>query len=140
MSKTFINAVFRSYIALARGESFAPSEIGDCLEIGDDAFPKCQTNYFADEKVESEIERLWQRDATLQFKAGVFANPGRLANRLICAKLEKVYGHLHEKVPHFDKDNLLHIPRSADFIVPRRNGRFIYKLAFYKIGKRIEKI
>jgi hypothetical protein len=142
MKSSFVHGVFRSYIALARGETFTPSEIGDSLDfvgaysgrlIG--SFPLCQTNYFTSEDVETAIEKFWRKDAAEQFKAGVVTNPGRLANRMICNRLTNRFGQLHEKVLQFDRFDHLNIPKGVDFFVPKREGNFITQFLFYRIEK-----
>lgn len=146
MCKFLTHSVLRAYTALARGEQYAPSEIGTLDFIAPysgrliASFPLTQVNYFANEDVEAAIENHWSKDSAEIFKAGVFANPGRLANRLICQKLKAKFGALNEKVPQFDKNDLLNIPKGCDFIVPKREGSLIEKFLFYRMQGNIKQI
>jgi hypothetical protein len=134
------HCVFRAYISLARHEQTVESELGEVKSfygaktgklIG--AYPLTQINFYSSEFVEKAIEKFWQKDFEEMFAAGVFDNPGKLANRIISYEVRKRFDV--EGVPHFDKDGNLNIPKSCHFIVPKKAGNLITGFSFYRVEK-----
>lgn len=141
MDKYTTHAVFRSYIALARAEHYAPSELGEAVEFVDKktgrligSYPLAQVNFYSSEHIEEAIEKFWAKDFEEMFKAGVIAAPGFWANRLICSRLRKTFGDLNG-ICQFDRDGELNAPRRADFFVPERKEGLIERFLFYQIEK-----
>ncbi len=118
MNKFLAHGIYRQYIALARGESFTPSEIGEtfldaeCLQL----------NYFVPEGDE-------------KYPPMSFDKPGVLTNKLICSHLRLRHGaEVLSQVKGFNSLGEFILPRERGLFFPvKENGLIVgLRLADYK--------
>ena len=134
--KLKIHLALRGYVRLARNEQFAKSELGNELEfiapysgrtIG--TYPLLQINYTESPEVVGAIQKVWNKSYDDIFRACVFANPGQMANKVICSELRSFFDL---DIPQFT-NGIFDLPKYCDFIVPMRRGKLFEKARFYKI-------
>lgn len=125
-----IHQIYRTYISLARGEHFTPSEIGECLYDGD--CPEsilAQVNWFENTELRKEICKVGKMTDQQFFERGIILKPSTIQNLLYSSELRKVFGELN--VDGFDRRGIFTLPPGRGFFVPARENGLITSLKFY---------
>ena len=140
--------ILRSYVALARGEHYTPSEIGETVDffqpntgesIG--SLPAVQLNWTENDKLIKEFCLTRNITAEKVSDLMIFAKPTAIQNFVYSSVLRKAYdvGNLRF-MREFDRDGNFILPLPRGFFVPKREGKFITNLAFYETSSlRIKK-
>lgn len=133
-----IHQIYKTYICLARGEHYTPSEIGECLY--DDDCPAsilAQVNWFENTEFRNEVCKAGKMTDQQFFERGIIAKPSFIANLLYSSELRKIFGELN--VDGFDRKGNFILPPGRGFFVPARENKLITGLKFYGMNVLKEK-
>lgn len=134
------SCVFRSYVALARGERLTPSDIatwdvyderaGELLE----SIARAQIDH--DEERELIALLSDKRDVTPErfTELMIFRRPTELQNLIYSARLRRSYPQIVSMMPEFVQ-GVLQLPNGHGVMLPIKIGRLITRLAFVPFSK-----
>lgn len=130
MNKYFNHLIFRNYIAKARGEHL----VEDSCVINGEHEKTLNSSFYMNFGLAEKITQLWNRSPQQQHEALLIQKPRFYENFIICGQLKKRFGKLNG-VPHFNKNDLINIPKFTTFIVPSKEENLITGFRFYRIIK-----
>lgn len=120
--------ILRSYIALARYERYEPagSYTDEALraDVCGEAAAVCNLCWDEPTEIAKIVYKVWGFTASQQFEKGIIAQPGKIANLLICSDLRRVFGDL-SGIEGFDEKGNFKRDRFNDILVPIFEGRRI---------------
>jgi hypothetical protein len=132
------HAILRSYTALARGEFYGPSEIGETLDfvgvyrgrlIG--SYPLRQLNWTEDAEAKETFCSARNISPECYDAKLIFPKPSVVKNLVYSAKLREVYGAERLRLlPEFNADGIFILNKQRGFYIPERRGAEIVGLRF----------
>lgn len=133
-------AVYKTYIALARGEHWSASEIGATKDfVGAysgrliDSFPLTQINWTESGELKEAVCKAWDLSEEQFDSRLITEKPSHIQNLVICSELRRLFGNLGF-VEGFDRDGIFILPKERGFIVPQIKEGKIESLKFYGLG------
>lgn len=133
--------VYRAYIALARGEHYTTSELGDAPH--DDAELEgefyAQLNWTESKDMSDLLRKAWGLSEEQWHRMKAFQRPSAVQNVLYSSRLQRVVGVSRlATVPGFTRFGLFHTDRRYGFYVARYDKNLIESLGFYNAkGKQL---
>lgn len=136
------NKVLRTYIALARGEHYGPSDLGATVDfVGAysgrliDSYPLTQKNWTENEDLREQVCAAWNLKTEEYDRRMIIETPSTVQNLVYSAKLRELFGvGVLRFVTGFDKDGYFILPKGRGFLVPVINKGMIDSLRFYDLG------
>jgi hypothetical protein len=112
------HSVYRAYIALARGEHFTPSELGDCLYDDCPESLLVQENWWHCEKLGQKLGL----DYIEMFDQMIIAKPSKIEHIIYMGEIRKI-------APDFE----IKLPPGHGYLIPLKNGHLIDRLEFKQL-------
>lgn len=122
------SAILRSYVALARGEHFTESEIGETIS---DA-PAIQRNWVEDENLSQLVCAAWNLTQEEFDAKMIFPKPSATVNIVYSSILLRVYGKSFLELAY---NGIFILPLGYGFIVPKKEGYLITELKLYSYSE-----
>lgn len=117
--------IYRIYIALARGETYSESELGDTKEffnkLGElsGELPTVQLNWLENTNFRTEVCASWNLSDSDFFKSMIIPKPSKIENLVYSAELRRIFGVGKLRfLPNFDRDGILILPSGNGFLTP----------------------
>jgi hypothetical protein len=140
--------ILRSYVALARGEHFTESEIGETIDYIAPysgrliaLFPAVQFNWTENADLIKEVCEARNISEEKFSELMIFPKPTYIQNLVYSSELRRVFGiGVLRFMQEFNNDGNFVLPSYRGFFAPKHNGRLITALSFYEMSKlRIKK-
>lgn len=133
-----LHLIFRTYIALARGEYLSASEISASVDIYDEygecaeSLPTVQFNWTEHGELKKEVcqaRNLTEEQFDLKM---IFPKPTEIQNLVYSSELRRIFGIENLRfIAEFNKDGIFILSKERGFFVPQIKNREIKTLKFY---------
>lgn len=113
--------IYRRYIAMARDETYTPTNYTDELMLRDitgNTLSVCDLEWQESKPIASVIYKVMGYVGSEQFKRCIVEQPSWIQNLVICSQLRQGFGDISD-VRGFDKKGNFNLVNYHDVIIPR---------------------